>query len=292
MFTEYFTKLKGYFLSIDYRRLIPLVFVTLLLILSYTYRQCQYTTPYLQISLDKTKNSSVQLSNSQLTKIIVVSHFNEDLNWLALYIGDKIPYIIYTRSSDSLINHAIPVNKGREAVAYLRYIVDHYSNLPSLVAFIHGHRNAWHQTDPSDIVVALRALRWNKYGYMPLTSTMTFAFFHENSADMQSKINFQLWKDVLQKELGPPPRGGIKGHCCASFVARKEEILKHPKKFYSSIIDYIIASQFSDQLTGRTLEYTWHMIFGQPAIVHFKKCDIFYCDDKEVISVKLAEKHQ
>ncbi|CAF1491011.1 unnamed protein product [Adineta ricciae] len=285
-FTAYCTRAQTYLSSTDYRRLIPVVLVTVLLILSYRFRQCQHISPRFTFSFGKSRNSS-----DKLTKILVISHYNEDLNWLDLYIGDTIPHIVYTRSTDSLIRHAISVNKGREAVAYLRYIVDHYSNLPSLIAFIHAHRTAWHQTDPSDIVVALRALRWNKYGYMPLTGTTTFAYFQKDSPNLQSVVNFELWTAVLQRELGPPPRSGTKGHCCASFVVRKEEILKHPKQFYSKIIDYIVASRHSDQLTGRTLEYTWQIIFGQPAIVHFRTCDIFYCDAQGRISVKLAEQN-
>jgi hypothetical protein len=224
--------------------------------------------------------------------MIVVSHFNEDLDWLDLFIGEQIPHIVYTRSTDSLIRHSIPINKGREAVAYLRYIVDNYSNLPSAIAFIHGHRTAWHQKDPSDIVVALRALQWNKYNYAPLTSTMTHSEFKLNTRDPQAKVNYQLWQDVLQNELGPPPANGIRTACCASFVAKKEAILAHPKTFYSKIIEYILASPHSDQLTGRTLEYTWHIIFGQPAHTSYKTCDVFVCDSRGIISVSLAEKAQ
>jgi len=224
--------------------------------------------------------------------MIVVSHYNEDLNWLDLFIGEKIPHIVYTRSTDSLARHNIQINKGREAVAYLRYIVDYYSNLPSVIAFVHGHRTSWHQKDPSDIVVALRALQWNKYNYMPLTSSMTHCSFKLNTRDPQEKVNYELWRDVLQKELGAPPENGIEAPCCASFVVKRDAILAHPKTFYSNIIDYILASQYSDQLTGRTLEYTWHMIFGQPARVNYRKCDIFVCDASGAISVQLAEKSQ
>jgi hypothetical protein len=239
-------------------------------------------------------NKSINQTNtkSQLTKMIVVSHFNEDLDWLDLFIGEQIPHIVYTRFNDSLARHNIRINKGREAVAYLRYIVDNYSNLPSSIAFVHGHRTAWHQQNPPDIVVALRALQWHKYNYMPLTSGITWYNFKANAADPQEKVSYELWRDVLQKELGPPPATGISAHCCASFVAKREAILAHPKTFYSNIIDYIVGSQYSDRLTGGTLEYTWHMIFGQPSHVEYKKCDIFICDATGAISVQLAEKSQ
>ena len=222
--------------------------------------------------------------------MIVVSHFNEDLGWLDLFLGEQIPHIVYTRSPDSLARHNLVVNKGREAVAYLRYIIDHYSNLPSVVAFVHAHRTSWHQRDPSDIVVALRALQWNKYPYMPLTSSMTSSSFQLNALDPQFKVNFEIWRDVLQTELGPPPAQGIRTTCCASFAVKREAILAHPKLFYSKILDYILASRHSDQLTGRTLEYTWHMIFGRPAHSSFRMCDIFVCDAQGAISVSLAER--
>jgi hypothetical protein len=125
---------------------------------------------------------------------------------------------------------------------------------------------------------------------MPLTSTMTSAMFKLHTREPQSTVNYELWRDVLQKELGPPPENGIRAHCCASFVVKKEAILAHPKSFYSKIIDYIVASSYSDQLTGRTLEYTWHMIFGQPAHINYRTCDIFVCDSNGGISVRLAEK--
>ncbi|CAF3835030.1 unnamed protein product [Adineta steineri] len=295
IFSQSIIKVKGYLLSFDYYRLVWIVIIALLLFFFYTSRQCQFISSnisYIKNSFNKTRNSSNQTDiRSQLTRIIVVSHYNEDINWLDLFIGDKIPHIVYTRSSDPLIRHGLLVNKGREAVVYLRYIVDFYSNLPSSIAFIHGHRTSWHQKDPDDVVVALRALKWNKYSYMPLTSTTTTSRFQQRASEMQAAVNYELWRDVLQKELGPPPLNGIRTHCCASFVVRKEAILKHPKEFYLKIMNYINASPRSDQLTGRTLEYTWHMIFGQPAIFHMKTCDIFFCDANGRISVELAEKN-
>ncbi|CAF1520076.1 unnamed protein product, partial [Rotaria magnacalcarata] len=90
---------------------------------------------------------------------MVVSHFNENLDWLELVTNDGIPHIVYTRSENpSIHHHKMPINKGSEAVANLHYIVDHYSSLSSSIAFVHGPRTSWHQQDPSDIVTTIRAL--------------------------------------------------------------------------------------------------------------------------------------
>ena len=87
-------------------------------------------------------------------------------------MGEKLPHTVYTRSSDPLALHNFALNKGREAVAYLRYVFDYYDRLSALIAFTYAHRRSAHQTDPSDIVVALRAVRWNKYALVPLTTVV------------------------------------------------------------------------------------------------------------------------
>ncbi|CAF4395601.1 unnamed protein product, partial [Adineta steineri] len=151
-FFQSIIKLKDCRLSLVYYRLVSIVIVALLLSLFYTSHQCRCKSSNISY-INKTRNSSNETRiQSQLTRMIVVSHYNEDLNWLDLFIGDKIPHIVYTKSSDPLISHGLSVNKGREAVVYLRYIVDFYSNLPSSIAFIHAHRTSVLQKDPDDIV--------------------------------------------------------------------------------------------------------------------------------------------
>ena len=87
---------------------------------------------------------------------------------------------------------------------------------------------------------------------MPLTSWMTQAIFKPQTADLQATVNYELWRDVFEKELGPPPENGIEVPCCASFVVKREAILAHPKTFYSKTSDYILATPYSDQFTSRT----------------------------------------
>jgi hypothetical protein len=38
----------------------------------------------------------------------------------------------------------VPFDKGREASAYLRYILDYWDDLPPRVIFIHNHNESWH----------------------------------------------------------------------------------------------------------------------------------------------------
>ena len=252
--------------------------------------KCQQSSSINEPTRHSPHSSSSRAKIGELSKMLMVSHYNEDLNWIDLFIGDKIPHIVYTRSSDPLALRNFQRNKGREAIAYLRYIIEHYENLPSLIAFVHGHRTSGHQTRPSDIVVALRAVRWNKYPFMPLTGTMVTSTFELGTIDTVLTVNFELWRDVLQQELGPPPPNGIRTHCCATFIVRREAILRHSRDFYVRIFDYILSTNRSDQVTGHTLEYTWHIIFGEKPELHYEPCDLFVCDANGTISVELAEK--
>lgn len=52
----------------------------------------------------------------------------------------------------------------------------------------------------------------------------------------------------------------------------------------------MLASSRSDLATGQTLEFTWHIIFGEKPKLKYQTCDIFYCDSNGTISVELAEK--
>ncbi|CAF3991514.1 unnamed protein product [Rotaria sordida] len=187
-----------------------------------------------------------------------------------------------TKSKDKPLvhhHHQIRINRSRDLVAYLRYIIDHYSNLPSSIAFVHGHRTSWHQRDPSDIVTALRALQCHKYNYMPLTNKKTEHEFKQNSRNRQDRVNYNLWKAVLQKELRPAPANGIRTHCYVTFAVKREAILTHPTIVYSNILDYLLTTSYSDYYTSRTLEYAWHIMLGEPIHINYTTCDIFF--DKE-----------
>ncbi len=40
--------------------------------------------------------------------------------------------------------HNVPFNKANEADCYLKFILDHYHDLPPRMIFAHGHEYAWH----------------------------------------------------------------------------------------------------------------------------------------------------
>ena len=81
----------------------------------------------------------------------------QDTSWLDTYLSD-IPHVVYQvdeRNKTVGAQHATIANKGNEAMAYLQFIIDYYTELPASIVFLHGHRSESHALSPrvSDVPV-------------------------------------------------------------------------------------------------------------------------------------------
>ena len=208
------------------------------------------------------------------SRAIVVAHHKEDVSWLPTYFPDFTPFVYAANDTDA--PHHLVHPQGREAGAFLSFILDYYDDLPDLMAFVHAHRESYH-TWHNDIVNALARVRWDRVrGYVSLN-----ALEHHSVGPGDWNFDFAVanWRDLFGTALGDPPER-IQGYCCAQFVVRRDDILAHPRAFYEEL--YVAV--FDEALMGvvdlpRVLEHTWHMIFGQPAITpEVPPCDVFYCD--------------
>jgi len=65
--------------------------------------------------------------------VVVICHFKEDLGWIDQL---KHPYVIYNKNpkNEGEYDFNIP-NYGFDTVAYVKYIIDNYDNLPNYVCF-------------------------------------------------------------------------------------------------------------------------------------------------------------
>ncbi len=68
--------------------------------------------------------------------IVIIARYNEDVNWVNKL---TIPYLIYNKGSHIDIEHKNIPNEGREGETYLRYILEHYENLPNYITFCQGN---------------------------------------------------------------------------------------------------------------------------------------------------------
>jgi hypothetical protein len=78
---------------------------------------------------------------------VIVSRYNEDLNWLNEYPFTEFEYIVYNKgiNDDFCKNNVIQVvnlpNIGREGHSYLWHIIAHYDHLANILVFFPGSVN-------------------------------------------------------------------------------------------------------------------------------------------------------
>lgn len=86
--------------------------------------------------------------------LVVPKLAKDDISWLSVWLPG-IPHTIYDIGDPSAPHH-VPANRGKEAMTYLTYIIDHFDCLPAKIVFMHSHRNAWHTADAVESLTKLR----------------------------------------------------------------------------------------------------------------------------------------
>ena len=184
-------------------------------------------------------------------RVIVTSHFKEDLSWLKKAKWDVV-VIDHKGSAPSAIKPlAVIPNRGREASSYLKYILDNWDNLPDYVAFIHGHEDAWHHfKGPLLPIIENTDLEPGMY------TSLNYIF--GQPLNMKDSIQ-PYWGEWLG--LGPLPKDPPCAPGAAQFIVARDRILSRPKKLYQDMYDYIIDPHNDHYAIGCFYEYIWHYIF-------------------------------
>jgi hypothetical protein len=171
------------------------------------------------------------------------------------------------------------MNKGREAMVYLTYIIDHYNDLPSTIVFLHHHRDGWpggwHTDAPNyDNVVAVQTLNIDfvqRNGYANMRCLWVPGCPDEIQPNRDPpKADFDTDQDMADNwrslfgDLELPTQIG--STCCAQFAVSKEQVIKRPLEDYIKYRKWIFDTPLPDERSGRIWEYLWHIIFGQESI--------------------------
>jgi hypothetical protein len=204
---------------------------------------------------------------------------SEDTSWVADELTDW-RNAIYTVDDKNAEFHT-KTNKGREANAYLTYLVTNYDSLPSVIVFLHSHRNGWpggwHTDAPNyDNAVAVRRLNTDfirSHGYANLRCNHNPGCPEEirplrnvTEDDPRSKTELAFpaaWLELFGNNEVPEV---IATPCCAQFAVSKEQVLQRPLDDYKRYLQWVEQTPLEDATAGRVFEYLWHIIFGQPAV--------------------------
>jgi hypothetical protein len=195
---------------------------------------------------------------------IVVSRYKKNVDFVyRINNGNNTNVFIYDKETpENPLN--IPVNKGNEASVYLKYIIDNYDNLTDFTFFIHDEEYAWHHT--GSLV--------DKFDEAILSNKMYYNINDKCKWDKTNLIGNQIYIKLLQWyndhiekyipiDKVPNNSDFIYGHFgSAQFLVHKDLIRNLPKEFYKDIYDWIITTNLPNSISGRFLEWTWHIFWN------------------------------
>jgi hypothetical protein len=195
---------------------------------------------------------------------IVVSRYNKNVDFVYRINDNKhINVMIYDKENPEN-QYNIPVNKGNESSVYLKYIVDNYDNLTEFTYFIHDEEYAWHHT--GSVV--------DKYNEA-VNSKQTFynindLCFWDKPYSLWNELYYEYykWYSCYVEETIPfhkiPTNGTdflFNHHGSAQFLVHKDLIRNLPREFYLKLYIWITTTHMSNWLSGRLLEYSWHIFW-------------------------------
>lgn len=266
-------------------------------------------------------------------RMIVVSRSAGDISWLPVFLG-SVPTTIMQlvnitqhrtgcwegrRDKWALCVDNVAHTIGREAAAYMQYIVNNYDNLPASMVFLHEHEESWHRYRP--MLRLLQDLKWGNIGYgslrhwnyrdwwcddpeasfgwrpcseLGLLTTPSVPSKANNRTLNQAhlcewgekggKAVLEWWPVFFQEEMGDAPEYLHMPNCCGEFMVTRERVLARPLKFYKNALNVMEAGTLEESWDmGLCFELMWHVIFGEPYVAHaVAKCDLYKCTDEEL----------
>jgi hypothetical protein len=190
-------------------------------------------------------------------------------------------------------------------MAYLTYIIDYYDKLPSLMLFLHSHKDgywkSWH-TDATlhDNVLGVHSLNLHyilEQGYVNLRCILSPGCSNSPGSGAESVLTPSIWNGLFMNTSTSPAwlaeraQGTVRSvshshhihgrsrddrrlvetvpkieaPCCAQFGVSRTAVLERPREDYIKFRDWLLATPLPDYYSGRVFEYLWHVIFGELA---------------------------
>jgi len=231
-------------------------------------------------------------------RMVVVARFNEDVSWVpdvaAGWPEGGAVYVVYEKARPGSA-HNVPVNKGAEASAYLRFVLDHYERLPEWSFFVHANLTAWHHdgTLGERLAHAWLAVASGRT-YVDINNYRQPAGLDKARGPLLSADEPEPSRRVTAEELDEWRREFLEPHvdfdsapadwvrgsvCCAQFLVHRSQIEQHPRSMYERLYEWSIDPARDDYVEGRFLEYAWHVIWGD-AVARDPDPSLHACGDQ------------
>lgn len=67
--------------------------------------------------------------------------------------------------------------------------------------------------------------------------------------------------------------------CCATFIVHRSRVLGRPRRVYEAIRQWLMDTDIESHYSGRVMEYTWHILFGDPPVAQAFDFRSAVCED-------------
>jgi hypothetical protein len=211
---------------------------------------------------------------------IIISRFNEDLNWTLESPFNLFQYIVYNKGNNDNFNKTnvkkiINIeNVGRESHTYLYHIIKNYENLASITVFFPGSLNLDYKKTKARLV--LNNIIKNNYfaaffvGEYNNDLKEQFNNFTLDNWVTTDKNNFELNNESpLQQSVIRPYQNWYThffGNTTANwstwwgiFSIDKRDIIQHPIERYQGLLQTV--NTHSNPEAGHYIERSWGVIF-------------------------------
>jgi len=214
---------------------------------------------------------------------------SDDMSWLYRHFPDANTTVYVVDDEPGQLK--IPKNKGREAMAYLTYMIDHYDALPDISLFFHPHQFAWHNSDLHgqnilDMLETLNPAHIARVGYMPLRCQHDPGCprwlhldlpEHQLDSFLRMEEKYFTSKVWWQLHPGTPRPDSISEPCCSQFALWRDRIRAQPVSEYVRYRDWLLNTPLDDEISGRWMEYSWQYLFTGQA-EYCPSQSVCFCD--------------
>ncbi|KAK4570389.1 hypothetical protein LTR86_002469 [Recurvomyces mirabilis] len=217
--------------------------------------------------------------------LVIPKTRHDDVRWTdGLRDGnDGFTAFVYSTDVWSEPQYLLPRTlAGREASAYLSYILDYYDALPKYSIFIHAAEDQWHNdvyakaTNQPDTLRSLRTAAIDAHGYVNLRCKLhpgcpsDIAPNAIEGVEMPKSNPRADFAGIFMEVMGVN-RSEVPDHignvCCAQFGVSRERILQRSKVDYERMLKWAQdQKEFDGFGVGFVFEKLWHIIFGMDAV--------------------------
>lgn len=215
--------------------------------------------------------------NTNLTVNIVIASLRaDDISWTQKLQIPNLNIIRYVSDSTSAKYRPPVPRKGREALIYHTYFHDFYDDLPDLSIMIHAHEDPWHMDGvlQQSMLFALSRLdleRTHERGYVNLRASWEGGCPDRIDTSKTSDES-TIQEESYMREAFAANFGSVRvprffaGPCCSQFVVTRDTVHRHARSQYKRSMDWLVETNWSDYITGRTWEHMFPWLFRGEAI--------------------------